>query len=92
MIRHILLVIFTISITGCAKSKYGGALALCDPDISEVGPDTYYATGNCREPHYTLDRSKVFCERQGKKFLLMEADRDDIMFHCLKESDPRYKL
>ena len=80
-----------LAISACGTSQYGGATSLCDPDISSVGPDTYYARGNCSGANYGISAANVYCSRMGKNSLVKNIKGDDVMFRCLATNDPEYR-
>ena len=78
-------------VSGCGTSRYGGASSLCDPDISQVGPDTFYARGNCSGANYSISAANVYCSRMGRNSLVKNIKGNDVMFRCLASNDPEYR-
>lgn len=76
---------------GCGTSQYGGATSLCDPAISKLGPDTYYARGSCSGANYGISAANVFCNQRGQNSLVKNITGDDVMFRCLSANDPEYR-
>ena len=80
----------TAFLAGCA-SQYGSGIALCDPNFSQLGPDTYYARGNCSGANHSLSAASSFCSQKGKASLVNSITGDDIVFRCLNTNDPEYR-
>ena len=74
--------------TGCGTSKYGLGPDLCDPNVSPLGPDTYFARGNCSGANYSISAASFFCRQQGKVSLVRSITGNDIVFRCLAANDP----
>ena len=82
----------TLLMSGCGTSQYGlGAGTLCDPYISQLGPDTYYARGTCSGPNYGISAANYFCNKRGTNALVKNITGDDITFRCLSSNDPEYR-
>ena len=76
---------------GCGTSKYGGASSLCDPAMSQLGPDTYFARGSCSGANYSISAANSFCAQSGKASLVKNITGDDVIFRCLSSNDPEYR-
>lgn len=80
----------TTLLMGCGTSKYGQGI--CDPRISKLGPDTYYASANCSSgASYGIPAANIFCTQIGKNALVTNITGDDLTFRCLSANDPEYR-
>src|SRR5438067_1418174 len=79
-----------ILLSGCGASRYGlGGSQLCDPTISQMGPDTFYAGANCASASYGMQAAAVFCQRMSRKSLVTNVSgNSDVVFRCLYPGDP----
>ena len=80
-----------VLLASCGTSKYGGATSLCDPDMSQLGPETYFARGNCSGANYAISAANSFCAQRGKASLIKNITGNDAIFRCLAPNDPEYK-
>jgi len=82
--------ITAILVTGCGSPGITpNGSSLCDPTISEVGPDTFYGEDSCGGS-YALRGAVTFCGDLNKKMMLTNKMDDYIIFQCLDHSDSRY--
>ena len=72
-------------LAGCGTSKYGQGI--CDPSISQLGPDTFYASASCATPGYAIAAASNFCRQNRKQSLVQNIKGDDVIFRCLNSND-----
>ena len=89
--------VFAITLSACGASQWGEpGGSLCDSEISQLGPDTFMATGKygngCGEDRM-VRHAGIFCTRKGLNLLVERIDPGNsmVVFSCLAADDPDYE-
>lgn len=88
MTKRVLIALAMATLGGCTASQWGEpGGSLCDSEISELGPDTYMATGKygngCGEDKM-VRHAGVFCSREHLSLLIERIDPGSsmVVFHA----------